>query len=423
MLHVALSITVCYNRFGELTLTYESADGSSTVTVNTGIRSFQLSPLWRRLRRDIREFKKSLDTGLAPRSAEIHDWKVVDGAIRQLREACLSLEARLLANRVKQIRDLFEFACPRWDDPQREPNCVSLRARCIDDFVPIEFLPVFWAAPPRSISDTYSLERACRGFLGFSAVVSRELLVSKPPYNPWLQNPQRLPIKFFGNKAVAGAVREYTFFEKNQAHIEIDGPWQYGDRGESTDAFVRNTTSNLWCHTCYCDGTSRQPPDQIVHFSCHCATSADDPHDHLFELTCGAERFHKVKIGDLENRPTEIEEKDANPESGPPRPLVFFNACGSSANDPAGVTSLPKLFLDRFRNRGFIGTETEIPDAVAEAFSRQFYAALLDKLPLGLAIHRAKRAILVRYRNPMGILYTMYADPDLEVRRKVKVLH
>jgi CHAT domain len=423
MLDVALSITVCYNRFGELTLTYEPGDSSSTITVNTGIRSFQLSPLWRRLRMEIRQFKKSLDMGLSPGGAEIHDWKVIDDAIHKLREACLSLEGRLLLNRVKQIRDLFEFACPHWDDPQCEPKCVSLRARCIDDFVPIEFLPVFWTAPSRSISDTYGLEKACRGFLGFSAVVSRELLISKPPYDPWLQNSHRLPIKFFGNKAIEGAVREYTFFRKNQAHIEVDGPWQYGDRGESTDAFVRNTTSNLWSHTSYCDGTSRQPADQIVHFSCHCATSDDDPHEHLFELTCGGERFHKVKIRDLENRLTEIEEKQSNLEPSPARPLVFFNACGSSANDPAGVTSLPKLFLDRFRNRGFIGTETEIPDAVAEAFSRQFYAALLDKLPLGLAFHRAKRTILVRYRNPMGILYTMYADPDLQVRRKAKVLH
>ena len=152
------------------------------------------------------------------------------------------------------------------------------------------------------------------------------------------------------------------------------------------------------------------------------ATTADDPQDHLLVLTCG-EQDHRIRIRDLENRLTEIEEKEDYSESEHPRPLVFFNACSSSANDPAEVTSFPKLFLDRFRNRGFIGTETEVPDAVAEAFSRQFYAALLSKLPLGQAVHDAKRSMLVRYRNPMGILYTVYADPDLEVSRQVKVLH
>ena len=183
MLDFAMTITVSY-RNGGLTLIYALGDGSSSITVNTGIRDFQLSPLWTRLRNDILDFKTTLGKAvISPVSAEIQDWKVVDGAIHKLREACLNLEGRLFLNRVKQIRDLFEAACPLWDDPQSEPKCISLRAPHIDDLVPIEFLPAFWKNPSRPISDIYSLERACRGFLGFSTVVKREVLISRPQYD------------------------------------------------------------------------------------------------------------------------------------------------------------------------------------------------------------------------------------------------
>lgn len=426
MLDFAMTVTAGYNRHGELTLSYGLGDSTDPIDVNTGIRDFQLSPIWTRLRADIHKFKKILWAALKPGSPEIQNWGAVDNAIRQLYEGGLTLKTRIFNGRVPELRELFEIAFPCWDDPQCEPKCISLRARHIEDLIPIEFLPAFWetpSPPSRPISNMYALERACRGFLGFSTVVKRELLVSRSLNDLRLQNPVRLPIKFFGNSRLQGAMREYSFFQKNDAHIELDGPWQYGALGETTDVFVRNTTAHLWGHTCYCSGVTRQPPDQIIHFSCHCATTAADSQDHVLELTCGGHQKHTIKIRDLENRMTEIEDTPGFSECGPPRPLVFFNACGTSADDPAWVTSFPRLFLNRFRNRGFIGTVTEVPDPVAEAFSRQFYATLLRKLPLGYAMLDAKRSMLLRHRNPMGILYTVYADPDLEVSRQVKVLH
>lgn len=53
------------------------------------------------------------------------------------------------------------------------------------------------------------------------------------------------------------------------------------------------------------------------------------------------------------------------------RPLVFLNACGASAVDPATSGSFPKFFLAH-RFLGVIGTETAIPDKVAATFSESF---------------------------------------------------
>jgi hypothetical protein len=78
------------------------------------------------------------------------------------------------------------------------------------------------------------------------------------------------------------------------------------------------------------------------------------------------------------------------------------------------ATSFPRFFLQDNRNRGFIGTETNVPDAFAANFSRYFYSGLLNGLNLGEAIYEAKWAML-KNCNPLGILYTNYADPELRV--------
>ena len=63
-----------------------------------------------------------------------------------------------------------------------------------------------------------------------------------------------------------------------------------------------------------------------------------------------------------------------------------------------------------------------MPDEVASAFSRYFYTYLLQGLSLGEAIHRAKWKLVELHQNPLGVLYTVYADPELTVRRPTHVV-
>jgi CHAT domain-containing protein len=102
-------------------------------------------------------------------------------------------------------------------------------------------------------------------------------------------------------------------------------------------------------------------------------------------------------------------------------PLVFLNACGTSAITPGGVASFPSLFLKN-GNRGFIGSETRISDKVAAAFSRSFYGEFVAGQSLGEAVKAAKWALLRQYNNPLGILYTNYANPDIRVLKPSKMV-
>src|SRR6202012_5012423 len=78
-------------------------------------------------------------------------------------------------------------------------------------------------------------------------------------------------------------------------------------------------------------------------------------------------------------------------------PLVFMNACGSARLRADSAFSFPKLFLDN-ENRGFIGTEIEMPDDLAMAFSGAFYERFLRwGMPLGRAILESRRYLLYEH--------------------------
>jgi CHAT domain-containing protein len=98
-------------------------------------------------------------------------------------------------------------------------------------------------------------------------------------------------------------------------------------------------------------------------------------------------------------------------------PLLFLNACESAAT--AGYMSADS-FPRHFRiwgSRAVLGAETMVPDTMAAVFSRLFYEGLLDAgLTVGEAILQARQRLLAR-NNPIGILYTLYGDPDLIVQR------
>ena len=104
-----------------------------------------------------------------------------------------------------------------------------------------------------------------------------------------------------------------------------------------------------------------------------------------------------------------------SPKDRPPQPLVFLNACASSNLNPARFGSFPKFFLDH-GFLGFIGTEISMPDCFAAAFSQRLYKRVLEASTLGEAIYSARWDMLKENMNPLGIFYSVYADPEIRVR-------
>ena len=90
--------------------------------------------------------------------------------------------------------------------------------------------------------------------------------------------------------------------------------------------------------------------------------------------------------------------------------------CGSSNIYPEGVVSFPPLLLDH-GYRGFIGPESKIPDDFAGLFAGRLYKSFLEGDRLGEAILKTRCSFLTTHANPLGILYTMYANPNFRVRK------
>ena len=69
-------------------------------------------------------------------------------------------------------------------------------------------------------------------------------------------------------------------------------------------------------------------------------------------------------------------------------------------------------------SRGVIGTAARVPDYFAAEFSERFYRYLLSGELLGHAMHKTKWDLLTMpdQNNPLGLLYLLYADPNIRVR-------
>lgn len=98
-------------------------------------------------------------------------------------------------------------------------------------------------------------------------------------------------------------------------------------------------------------------------------------------------------------------------------PLVVLNACDTDIRDPSQTFSLVES-LHEHGARGVVATESEVPDFFASEFAKQFYTRFLSGEILGLAILGARKYFAKKpFRNPLGLLYSMYADYDLKIER------
>ncbi|MFD0853151.1 CHAT domain-containing protein, partial [Actinomadura adrarensis] len=126
----------------------------------------------------------------------------------------------------------------------------------------------------------------------------------------------------------------------------------------------------------------------------------------------GAGREVRVALGRLGE---DLVGMSASSRRGYELPLVVMNACGSARMHATGAVSFPYLFLQN-GNRGFIGSEIEIPDDLAAEFSKALYTHLiLRRLPLGESMLGARRDLLRDFRNPLVLACSSYADPDIRV--------
>ena len=318
-----------------------------------------------------------------------------------------------------RIEEVMNTAYGGWRQAT-EPAIFSAVAD-LDEFLPVELLPLFDTSLLPEEGSEEALLEAVRRYPGFSAVVRRQLPTRSPSIdgepNQRLENFERLPVRFFWDKTLRGAALEKAFFDQLHGKaIDLVGPWPGNVDPIRRGAMIRELAGWLWDTTVGSGETERR--DQVQHFSCHCDA---DPVNSLRSALTFHDGFD-VRIGDLNAHLGDLARADrcANRKREPSRqPLVFLNACRSSLVRPGSSSSFPRLLLDSdagYGCRGLIGTVARVPDTFAGAFSERFYRYLLSGETLGAALYRTKWDLLIGHHNPLGLLYVLYADPELRVQ-------
>jgi hypothetical protein len=309
----------------------------------------------------------------------------------------------------------------------------------IDAMPPIEFLPLLLDDAqldededdrlPTQVKNKATLFKTIARFPGFAGIVRRLLLprddvdlqLGLPhglPHGASLEivnDDGLLPLKLFHDAGLAGARLEKEFFKANSHCLDVDGQEPWPTDAISDDDFPRELAKSLWKRNHSVTGGTRNPPDEIHHFACHCATESADSLDYTLKLANSSHEFG-VTIKQLQSQYGQLNRKDPHEWM----PLVFLSACGSAGIKLGRDTSFPDLFL-RLRSRGFIGTAAAIPDKFAAGFSQHFYKHLLELKTLGEAIFLARWDMLAHYWNPMGLLYVVYANTDMQATKRAKI--
>jgi hypothetical protein len=152
-------------------------------------------------------------------------------------------------------------------------------------------------------------------------------------------------------------------------------------------------------------------PVAILYFYCHC--SVKDGSDPVLQFGETSKTPDIVGVSDI---------YQGRLESGP---LVFANACTTSASHPQGTSELESRFFSR-GIRAFVGAETKVPVRLASRFAWLFFQFFLrkvdhDPMAAGEALTQARLFLWTQFCNPGGLFYCFVNRYDLYLASKVEV--
>ena len=272
--------------------------------------------------------------------------------------------------------------------------------------IPIEFysLRTFDESSSQPRNDILDLRNRAIDLLGFQFVVRRRF----PRVHATTRgSKQTIAMQFFWDNSLLGAVEEWKYLPQISESLSVWQPWPALSSDDAKN-FVRMAYGAGPIIPLGAAGLRRGGIADIWHLACHCDTKANLSPKYYFRFRSDEHGKIDVSLNALQIGFSQLEEDGefANPQ----RPLIFMNACGSSKVHPLASSSFPHFWLEN-GFAGCIGTEIAVDDLVASRFSRYFYKAITDGMSLGDAMYRARMGLLERHRNPLGILWTLYADP------------
>jgi hypothetical protein len=100
-----------------------------------------------------------------------------------------------------------------------------------------------------------------------------------------------------------------------------------------------------------------------------------------------------------------------------PQPLVFINGCRTAALEPKLMLDFVSAFVACYHAAGVIGTEIQVFQQLARSFAEECLRRfLVEGETIGEAI-RETRLKLLKYGNPLGLIYTIYANSSLRLKK------
>jgi hypothetical protein len=410
-----LIITVSASQ-GRLDVNFTNTRQKDSLLLPLGLSTLKLTQLRHCLATGLERF-----VGIISRTGEVvKDPKIAIEAIKQLYATGAELGYGLFKDMCPDIEALFTRLCPTWRDAGTDsyvPPWVALQGP-LDFPLPLEFIPLFNSSEPDWSKESAYTEIAAR-FPAFSTIFTRAASDRNFALNhdDILPSPPGLLVRLFHNAGLPGAAKEK---EKLEAALGtgLRGPWPSQEL--PPDDFIKILAEQLYNARSRDDTIELGHPDHIQHFVCHCDTDKPVSRDYTITLAHRTRSWfpfsksfeHSVTLAQLQSKLfslLHVKRDDA-------RPLIFLNACGSSKVTAEGVTSFPGLFID-LRNRGVIGSEAAVPDLAAAEFAGEFYKLFVkESFSLGESVYRARIKLLHDSFNPVGILYSVYADPSLYVK-------
>lgn len=109
---------------------------------------------------------------------------------------------------------------------------------------------------------------------------------------------------------------------------------------------------------------------------------------------------------------------EASEINWPHAPLVYLNGCATGDYGPESYVSL----IDDFRTAGasgIIGTECPVPESFAEAYAAEILPRLFHGERLGQAMLAVRLNFLKQQKNPLGLVYTLYATNEITLAQPV----
>lgn len=149
---------------------------------------------------------------------------------------------------------------------------------------------------------------------------------------------------------------------------------------------------------------------QLVYFYCH--ATGNLPHE------AGGVMASQISLTDGNIRLRELYIQA--PVSGATlqsAPLIFMNACRSARLSPYLYDGLAPYFIAKGA-RGIIGTEADTPAHFAAEFAQKLIERFSSgQEPLGTTFSALRRWYWDTHNNVLGLLYALYCDASIRVRR------